>query len=307
MASPAKKKTTKNFPTFDAELNETICDAYNNADLTLTLKLGFRQINPAGGAASGTYHDYGDATETARNIVKWTPGSWSRWKTNFVSSAQRYWHGKFWLINNFPVLEFEDKGVKYRHNVYCRFKIIGADAATGTHHHVIDVVRLAGSETFFGSHSTLYDSRDTVSTHKKTDSAGNKIMQRAHVHEIGHLLGLGHSAEGTSACPTSGDTNASACYGSSDSEMNSVMGGGMTLRASHAYAWRMAIAAMTGKGTIRKPSDNRSWAALANMLGTSYSEADFTSNDWEAMTKRHYPRTEAEVTANAAITRRPSR
>ena len=69
MTSPIKKKTQKSFPAFDAELDETICDEYNNADLTLSLKLGFRQINPSGGAARGTYHDYGNPAKTARNII----------------------------------------------------------------------------------------------------------------------------------------------------------------------------------------------------------------------------------------------
>ncbi|PIE83150.1 MAG: hypothetical protein CSA09_03545 [Candidatus Contendobacter odensis] len=192
------------------------------------MKLGFRQINPAGGAAKGTYHDYGRATETARDIIKWTPASWSQWKNNFIRAAERFWHGKFWLVNNFPILEFTDGGVKYRHNIYCRFKLIGADATAGTvHHHVIDVVRLARNEPWFGSHSTLYDSRDTKSTHKANDSKGNKIMQKAHVHEVGHLLGLGHTTEDTSRCPVSGNTNATACYGASDQELNSVMGSGM--------------------------------------------------------------------------------
>lgn len=314
MAGPARKKTKKAFPTFDAELDETVCDRYNNADLTLTLKLGFRQINPAGGAATGTYHDYGDPSEPTRRIKKWTPGAWSLWKSNFIRTAQSFWHARFWLINNHPCLEFEDGGVKYRHNVFCRFKLVGADATAGSvHHHVIDVVRLASTEDWFGSHSTLYDSKDTNAVEKATDSSGNKIMQRAHVHEVGHLLGLGHEAEGTSRCPVSGNTNAAACYGASDEELNSVMGSGMQLRAVHAYPWRMAIADMTGKGTVRKPSVNRSLAATANQLFTafggsaSFTEADFTSPDWQPRMVRHYPRTDAEVAANAAITVRPAR
>ena len=218
-------------------------------------------------------------------------------------------------MNDFPVLEFEDGGVKYRHNVYCRFKIVGADAVAGSvHHHVIDVVRLAAAEKWFGSHSTLYDSNDTKSSHKATDSAGSKVMQKAHVHEVGHLLGLGHAAAGTAACPTSGNTNAAACYGASDRHMTSVMGSGMKLNATHAYPWRMAIAAMTGKGTIRKPAENRTSATgINNMLGmlglldVPYTGTDFSSNDWQAKLIRHYPRTAAEVAANAAITKRPKR
>jgi len=38
-----------------------------------------------------------------------------------------------------------------------------------------------------------------------------------------------------------------------------------------------------------------------------FTEADFASSDWQAKMQRHYPRTEAEVLANAAIPRRPRR
>jgi len=104
----AKRKTIKRFTTFDAELDKIVCDAYNNADLTM--KLGFRQINPAGGVATGTHNDFGIPGKPARGIIKWTPGSWARWKTNFVFSAQRYWHGKLWLVNNYPILKMRRQG-----------------------------------------------------------------------------------------------------------------------------------------------------------------------------------------------------
>ena len=57
---------------YDASLNTDWCNAHNNAELTLTLRLGFRQINPPGGAATGTYNDYGKATGKPRKIIKWT-------------------------------------------------------------------------------------------------------------------------------------------------------------------------------------------------------------------------------------------
>lgn len=43
------KKTVKT-TRWNAELDTDVCDRYNNANLTLTRNLGFRQINPPAGA-----------------------------------------------------------------------------------------------------------------------------------------------------------------------------------------------------------------------------------------------------------------
>ncbi|VUD62370.1 hypothetical protein TDB9533_03027 [Thalassocella blandensis] len=277
------KKTIKK-ARWDATLDTDVCDKFNNADLTLTLKLGFKQVNPSGGKATGTYNDYGSNTGTARKIVRWTPAAWNTWKQNFVTSAQKYWHGKFWLINNFSELEYEDSGVKYIPNIWCRFKLQGSDSMpSSVHHHTIEVVRLDKSETWFGSHSRLYDSLDTNSVQKGTDSKGNPIMQRAHVHEVGHLLGLGHVDIGKPHCPPGGNTNLGPCYGVLDKDKNSVMGQGMQLRDKHANPWRTAIIEFTKKGNAAKASD------------------------WAPKTSRHYPRTPAEVAAKTSITKKPNR
>jgi hypothetical protein len=269
---------------WDAVLDTGVCDAYNNAELTIQLKLGFKQINPAGGAASGTYNDYGAKTTTARKIVKWTPSAWRSWKQDFVTSAQRYWHGRFWLINNFGLFEYEADGAKYIPNIWCRFEITASDAsAAGKYHHVISVVRLHKSENWFGSHSKLYDNRDTNLVQKGTDSKGNPIMQRAHVHEIGHLLGLGHVDVGKKHCPVSGNTNLGPCYGVADTDKYSVMGQGMQRRDKHANPWRRAMVEIAKKGSVLK------------------------STDWAPKGTRHYPRTPDEAAANKLITARPKR
>ena len=276
-----KKSITK--ASWDATLDTGMCDRYNNAELTITLRLAFKQVNPAGGASSGTYHDYGDSRAPSRKVVKWSASDWTSWKQTFIQSAERFWKDKFWLINNFPELEFTDKSIKYIPNIWCRFKLSGSDASPSfKHHHMIEVVKLHPSETWFGSHSKLYDSLDSKSVQKGTDSKGNAIMQRAHVHEIGHLLGLGHVDEGKTHCPSS-NTNASGCYGVTDSDKNSVMGQGMQLRREHAVPWRKAMVAILAKGNSQ------------------------ISTDWEAVTRRHYPRTQAEVANKAKITTKPNR
>ena len=268
---------------WDALLDTSACDKYNNAELTITIKLGFRQINPAGGALTGTYHDYGDPRATARKIDKWSKTAWEVWKLNFIQSAQQYWDAKFWLINNFSLMDYDDAGIKYIPNIWCRFKLLGADASPGfKSHHTIDVVRLNKSETWFGSHSTLYDSLDTNSVPKGTDSKGQSIMQRAHVHEVGHLLGLPHVDVGKPHCPPA-NTNASACYGVTDRDKYSVMGQGMQLRDSHVNPWRQAIIDILNKGSIH------------------------ISKDWQPKRIRHYPRTLPEVATNALITKKPTR
>jgi len=299
-----KKKLA--FPKFDAQLNTDCCDPLNNAELTITLRMGFRQINPPDGAAAGTYHDYGRATAPTRKIVKWTPDAWSRWKRNFVSSAQAFWTGKFWLINDSGSFPFTQKaGATYYPNVWCRFELIGNEATVAGNHHTIDVVRLHPSESWFGSHSTLYDSKDTDSVQKATTSKGKKIMQRAHVHEVGHLLGLNHVDVGKPHCPTTGDTNASACYGVADNDMTSVMGDGMQLRTEHAYPWRESLRYFALEELLATISSH----PLSLAFGSASLHAPVISIAavWPAKLQRCYPRTEAEFTAKRDILSRPMR
>ena len=102
---------------YDIELNTDVCDPYTNADLTITLSLGFRQINPTGGAAEGTFNDYGDPSATSRRIIKWTTGAWENWKKNFVASAAAYWNGKFWLVNDYDLYDYTHNKMIYRPNI----------------------------------------------------------------------------------------------------------------------------------------------------------------------------------------------
>jgi hypothetical protein len=295
-------KKSISFSRFNAELNTDACDRYNNAELTLTLRIGFRQVNPGGGATGGTYPDYGDATETRRKIIKWTSSSWQLWKSNFVRSAQRYWHGKFWLINDSGSFAFTAGSKTYIPNVWCRFKLVGNEATAAGNHHTIDVVRLHSSENWFGSHSTLYDSRDTLRNRKGKTSKGKKVFQRAHVHEMGHLLGLNHVDVGKPHCLPAADTNASACYGIADVDKVSVMGSGMTLRIENVFPWRQALRTFASQQAIASinpfstpPTSKFSFPLIA------------LTSDWPAALKRHYPRTESEMRAGKALTSRPHR
>ena len=250
------------------------------------------------------YHDYGDVTAPTRKIAKWSPAAWSSWKRNFVSSAQAFWTGKFWLINDSGCFPYDKGGPTYYPNVWCRFDLVGNEATVAGNHHTIDVVRLDPSESWFGSHSTLYDSKDTDSVQKATTSTGKKVMQRAHVHEVGHLLGLNHVDVGKPHCPATGDTNASACYGVADDDMQSVMGSGMQLRIEHAYPWRESLRYFALEELFAAVSSPMSLA-----FGGAFLSAPIISltAGWPAKLRRHYPRTDAELKSGAAIISRPVR
>jgi hypothetical protein len=297
-------KKSMSFAKFDAELNTDVCDRYNNAELTLTLRVGFRQINPSGGAARGSHHDYGDATEPARKTVKWTNGAWQAWKSNFVRSAERYWRDKFWLVNDSGSFAFHGGSSIYFPNVWCRFKLVSKEAGVAGNHHTIDVVRLHQSEKWFGSHSTLYDSRDTRSNYKKKTSTGESVYQRAHVHEVGHLLGLQHVDVGKPHCLPTTDTNASACYGVADADRVSVMGSGMTLRVENAFPWREALRYFSIEEAVKSMVNPWGFPVSRTSL---YLPISSVGAVWPAKLKRHYPRTEAELKAGVAITSRIDR
>lgn len=272
---------TKTTSKWDAELNRKVCDRYNNCDLTLTLKLFLNKIDPAGGAASGTYPDH-DGTN--RKIIRWG-GYWSSWITRFRRDCEKAWHGKFWLKcpDTLTKWDYTDKGVSYRPNAWCRFRLKIVNSAA-TAHHTIRCVRLHSTVPFFRSNAGLYDHRDI-----KAVPQAHGSDKKTHVHEVGHLLGLPHVSVGGpigigwAKClvnvATGGSSNDEVCYGVTPEEQRDVMGSGSAIRAWHAAPWQEAAGKFSG----------------------------LAKNQWKPEIKRYYPRSIDEVTKKKWHTSKPRR
>ena len=272
---------------WDSELNPLPCDRYNNAELTIFLRVFLQQGNPARGAAKGTAREWGTGDATGltgsghgreRKIIRWTNGAWDRWTARYEREVQAFWSGKFWLVNTagFAELDFTNKGETYSPNIWCRFNLEVTQNDSNAHT-TITVVRLDPRETSFRSDSGHYDSRDI--DYARHTHAGKAYRQRAHLHEVGHLLGMRHASADSAACKAAGNIGAEACYCATPEDCSEIMGSGEKVRISDAAPWLKAINEHGGGPPA----------------------------DWKVHMKRHYPRTLEEVRLHKEITTKPNR
>ena len=108
-------------PNFDAELTLIPCNRYNNAELTIKLRMFLDKIE----VPKSTGHLlFPDSDGVIHKIVPWG-AYFETWKRQFVRTAERAWHGKFWLKcpDKFARWDYEDKHMIYRPNIWCRFEL----------------------------------------------------------------------------------------------------------------------------------------------------------------------------------------
>jgi hypothetical protein len=220
---------------WEADLDESVRNAHSNADLTITIRLYLKKIDPQGRTSR-----YADADDEARLIQTWKPGEFETFKRNLLSGAQRFWDGAFWLKtpSTYSGLNWPDDNATHRCNIRCRFGLIDADTPREAHY-TIAAVRVPDGERF-RTGSAHYIQRDIEPT---TMIPHSTVKFWRHFHEVGHLLGLGHVNQRDILA---NGVNDPAAYGVTKSEQEDAMGRGSVRHEWHASPWQEAAAAFTG-------------------------------------------------------------
>ncbi len=215
---------------FDAMLNEDPRNATTNAELTIYMRLhiydGFTdpKIVKNGFAEDGEKDAAGNNLKF--EVTAWPAAEFTLWKKKLISTAQAFWHGRFWLQtpSTYKGLDWPKAKPTHRPNVWCRFELEESAVAAGANFS-IGSIYLGTKPTrnkHFRSNLLLYDSDDPLATKR---------------HEVGHLLGLDHPG---------GRNNTSAAYVDRPGFPSDIMGGGTQRHPHHALPWQRAMAEITG-------------------------------------------------------------
>lgn len=193
--------------------------------------------------------------------MRWDRASWIRFRTEYRYQIAMAWSHAFLLTppKNFNGLAWPaPNGTRRKLLTMIQVDLVEESVRN---HAVVRVVRLAASAhpQSFRSDSFNLDTGDLLPAMRGID--GFRWQQQTIPHEIGHLLGFGHSNQRSAECRNKPGTG--ICYGATLQQKVNIMGAGMGLDLENAKPW----VERAGKHTSTQPADwTVEWASTDAQL-----------------------------------------